>query len=192
MKYLESGKLPPPGWERVPGMPNYIQSIYSPDRKKAAPKPEKSIQEMLKGEPGPQGVPGPMGRTGPKGEKGDKGDPGPMGPAGKDGKDAVGQRGPQGEKGNPGDPGKDGVGIQTVILDEYMVIQLDDGRIFKTRIKEPGSSGGGGSQTVYIRGENTEIQEVFIGEPVNPVNYPAIAFVDSGVPNLYLMKVNVP
>lgn len=70
MKPMPKGKLPPAGWEAVPGSPGFM-------RPRAA-----DVERMR----GPQGPEGPQGEPGPQGPQGERGPEGPAGERGADGK----------------------------------------------------------------------------------------------------------
>lgn len=128
---------PPPGWEKVPGFPNFIREV-----------------EVVEPQDGPPGPPGPQGDPGPQGPQGEPGEPGPAGKDGapgrdgrdgRDGKDGErgpkGDRGPAGPAGKPGQDGTDGVGIQDVKAHgQDMLFKLSDGS--EKRLKLIGLGGG--------------------------------------------------
>ncbi len=86
-----------------------------------------------KGETGAQGPQGEKGETGAQGPQGEKGETGAQGPQGEKGE--TGAQGPQGEKGDPGkdgkdgENGKDGLGIQSLEIDEngHLIATMTDG-----------------------------------------------------------------
>lgn len=116
------------------------------------------------GEQGPQGErgeQGAQGNPGERGERGERGEQGPEGPAGREGiqgprgiQGPAGEQGPQGEKGEQGiqgEPGKDGkdgeqgVGVQSVnIEDNHLMVTLTDGQVLDAGEMPAGSGGGEG------------------------------------------------
>ena len=127
------------------------------------PQGEKGEQgeQGLQGERGPQGI---QGNPGERGERGERGEQGPEGPAGRDGiageQGAMGPQGPagpqgeqgiQGEQGLQGEPGKDGkdgeqgVGVQSInIEDNHLMVTLTDGQVLDAGEMPAGSGGGEG------------------------------------------------
>ena len=100
---------------------------------------EEEWLESLKGEVGPQGP------AGEKGEQGEVGPQGPVGPAGEKGEQGeVGPQGPQGIQ------GEDGVGVESMLVDEgHLYVTLTNGKLI-----DAGEIPTGGEGTVDPEIEN--------------------------------------
>ena len=120
---------------------------------------EEEWLESLKGEIGPEG---PMG---PQGEKGEQGEVGPQGPAGEQGlqgeKGEIGPEGPmgpQGEKGEQGEvgpqgpqgiQGEDGIGVESMLIDEgHLYVTLTNGQLIDAGEIPVNGEGGGSNPEV--------------------------------------------
>ena len=120
------------------------------------------------GEQGPQGEKGemgPVGPMGPQGEKGEQGEVGPQGPAGEQGPQGekgemgpVGPMGPQGEKGEQGEvgpqgpqgiQGEDGIGVESMLIDEgHLYVTLTNGQLIDAGEIPVNGEGGGSNPEV--------------------------------------------
>ena len=120
---------------------------------------EEEWLESLKGEIGPEG---PMG---PQGEKGEQGEVGPQGPAGEQGPQGEkgeigpeGPMGPQGEKGEQGEvgpqgpqgiQGEDGIGVESMLIDEgHLYVTLTNGQLIDAGEIPVNGEGGGSNPEV--------------------------------------------
>ena len=130
---------------------------------------EKEWLESLKGEQGQKGEKGEVGPQGPQGEKGEQGPEGPAGPQGEKGEafkyeDFTEEQlanlvGPQGQKGEQGEvgpqgpqgiQGEDGVGIESMLVDEgHLYVTLTNGKLV-----DAGEIPTGGGSTVDPEIEN--------------------------------------
>lgn len=169
VKPIPKGKLPPAGWEPVPGLAGFMREKKAAEPRaddsgmKALAKALESI-EGLKGRDGEPGLAGKDGRDGRDGADGKDGKPGPAGPPGREGKDGRdgkdGKLGPRGERGPAGRDGKDGRdgsdGVRIADVKSYgqdMLMRMSDGTEFRFRLPGGGSTpfgggGGGGSGSV--------------------------------------------
>ena len=114
---------------------------------------EEEWLESLKGEQGPQGEKGeqgevgpqgPAGEQGPQGEKGEMGPVGPMGPQGEKGEQGeVGPQGPQGIQ------GEDGIGVESMLIDEgHLYVTLTNGQLIDAGEIPVNGEGGGSNPEV--------------------------------------------
>ena len=99
---------------------------------------EEEWLESLKGEIGPEGP------AGPQGEKGEIGPEGPMGPQGEKGEQGeVGPQGPQGIQ------GEDGIGVESMLIDEgHLYVTLTNGHLIDAGEIPVNGEGGGSNPEV--------------------------------------------
>jgi len=150
MKKLARHIAPPVGWERVPGLPDFIRELLVPPPKDGE-KGDKGDRGE-KGDKGDRGEKGDPGADGKDGANGAAGRDGAQGVAGRDGRD--GKDGRAGKDGVDGRDGEQGVGIERVnFKGREMVVKLTDGKEFKHLLPSSRTTivgGGGGADQITV------------------------------------------